>query len=219
MLGVVGDLLPYSVPVALSPLPVIAVLLLLLGSGGNGKGLCFLAGRIAAMMILVFLASLFAGWANHETDGNGSRIWLRFCLGLLLIALAVRTAVKPAQADDGLPGWMLTLDRATPLRAAGLGVLLTVANLKELAFIAGAGILLGAAALSTGQAAVCAVIYSFLSALGVAIPVGWACSVDEAGKARLIPLRDWLVANRSFVMAAVLLFIGALLTGGALAAF
>ncbi len=218
MLGVVGDLLPYSVPVALSPLPVIAVLLLLLGPGGNDKGLCFLAGRIAAMMVLVFLASLFAGWADQETGDKSSSIWLRLCLGLLLIALAVRTAVKPAP-DEELPGWMLTLDRATPLRAAGLGVLLTVANLKELAFIAGAGILLGAAELPAGQAAVCAVIYSFLSALGVAMPVGWACSADEAGKARLIPLRDWLVANRSFVMAAVLLFIGVLLTGGALAEF
>ena len=61
MLGVIGDLLPYSVPVALSPVPIIAVLLLLPGPGGNARGLTFLAGRLAAMMALVLLASLLAG--------------------------------------------------------------------------------------------------------------------------------------------------------------
>ena len=216
MLGVIGDLLPYSVPVALSPVPIIAVLLLLPGPVGNARGLSFLAGRLAAMMALVFLASLLAGWLDAETGGKGGRIWLRLCLGLLLIALSVRTALKPAGA--GMPGWMRALDRATPMRSAGLGVLLTVANLKELAFVAGAGIVLGTAMLPAGQAVAGAVLYSVLATLSVILPVGWACSVDEDGKARLLPLRDWLVANRSFLMAAVLLFIGALLTGGALAA-
>ena len=130
----------------------------------------------------------------------------------------MRTALKLARAGTKMPGWMRALDQATPVRSAGLGVLLTAANLKELAFVAGAGIVLDTAALPAGQAVACAVLYSTLATLGVILLVGWACSVNEERKARLAPLRDWLVANRSYLMAAVLFFIGALLTGGALAA-
>ncbi|HVH01471.1 MAG TPA: hypothetical protein VM891_00680 [Amaricoccus sp.] len=42
-----GDLLPDAVPVALSPLPIIAVAMLLLAPAGTRGALAFLAGRLA----------------------------------------------------------------------------------------------------------------------------------------------------------------------------
>lgn len=218
MLGVIGDLLPYSIPVALSPLPVIAVLLILPGPDGNTKGVFFLGGRLAALLTLVLLTSLLSGWLDQETEGEGGRVWLRFCLGVLLIAMSVRAILKPAPADAQPPGWMRAFDQAKPARAAGLGALLTIGNIKELAFAMSAGIVLGSAALSTGQAAACAAVYSLLATLSVSLPVGWVLFGDEESKAKLIPIRDWAIVNQSFIIAGVMLFIGTLLISDALAA-
>ena len=61
MLPILGDLLPYAVPVALSPLPMIAVVMLLLAPAGTRGGLGFLVGRVATLAALAFAVALLAG--------------------------------------------------------------------------------------------------------------------------------------------------------------
>lgn len=216
MLLTLGDLLPYSLPVALSPLPVIAVLMLLLAPGGNRGGVCFLAGRFTALILLTFLLSLLIGEIDHTAANRGSRVWLRLALGLILLAAAARTVLRPSPPRKDVPGWMRSFQNASPTRAALLGVLLTAVNLKELALVAGAGIILGAADLSPSQSLVLAIVFAGLSALGVALPVAWSLAVTEERRSDLVRVRDRLVQNSGVVMAAVLAVVGAMLIGGAL---
>ena len=60
MLSILGDLVPYAVPVALSPLPIIAAVMLLLAPAGARGGLAFLIGRFATLAALAFAVSLVA---------------------------------------------------------------------------------------------------------------------------------------------------------------
>ncbi len=52
MIDVLGDIIPFGVGVALSPFPIIAVLLLLTAPVGVGGGLLFLAGRAVGFALL-----------------------------------------------------------------------------------------------------------------------------------------------------------------------
>ncbi len=137
-----GDLLPYAVPVALSPLPVIAMVVLLLAPAGTRGGMGFLMGRVATLAVIAFGVALLAGRIAAEPGGADRGGWLRIGLGCLLNRRSVRDVAAAAGAA-AMPAWMRSLDRAGAGRAMQLGAMLNVLNVKEIAFVVGAGTLSG----------------------------------------------------------------------------
>lgn len=220
MLGAFGTLLPYAVPVALSPLPTIAVVLLLLGPTGSPGGIGLLAGRLVALAGMTWLVAIlldrFADPAR-SLEING---WLRIGLGCVMLAgAAIFWHRRPGQDEaPKLPRWIQSLESATPIGAVRVGFLLTIANVKEVAFVVGAGVLLGTMALGTGQILFLATMFAAMASLGVAIPVIWVVLSPQQSLGPLSALRGWLVRNNSIVIAAVFLVIGAMLIGKGLEA-
>jgi len=217
MLQVLGDLLPYAVPVALSPLPVIAVVMLLLAPAGARGGFGLLAGRVATLGALAFVVALLAGRLGGEPGGADRGAWLRIAFGcLLVVGAAVVWRRRPRGGTPAIPGWMRRLDAASASAAVRIGALVTVINLKELALAAGAGMIIGAVELPVGQALALAVIFAGLAGLGVALPLFWALAAGASARGRLAALRDWLVGNQPALIAAVLVVIGTMLIGSGL---
>ena len=96
--------------VAVSPVPVIAYILMLLAPrAGPPARLSGSAGRSASSVT-------------------------KLVLGLLLLLVAVRQWRSRPHGDEpaALPSWMSAIDRVTPAKAAGLGVLLSAVNPKNL---------------------------------------------------------------------------------------
>lgn len=218
MLQTFGHLLPYALPVGLSPLPVIAVLMLVLSPPGPRGGLGFLAGRLAALVLATLLAAGLAELLQDRAGADTPRIWLRLVLGLALAALALRSLLRPPPAGAPLPGWLRALETATPATALRLGALVTLANPKELAFMLAAGLAIGADMPGPLQTLALSLAFALMAGAGVALPVLAAAIGGEAVRQRLVPLRDALVARRALVMGLVLAFIAALLVGDALSA-
>jgi hypothetical protein len=218
MLSILGDLLPYAVPVALSPLPIIAVVMLLLAPAGTRGGLGFLAGRLGALIVATLAFAALSGLFEGNADGREEGGWLRIGLGLGLIAAAALVWRKDRRAGDTAEpaGWMRAIDRATPASALRLGATLTLVNLKELAFALGAGLMIGG--LPAAPAVLAAPIFSLVSALGVALPVFAMLLAGDGARDRLVGVRDWLVRNQAIAMAVVLLLIGAMLVGSGIEA-
>jgi hypothetical protein len=218
MLPILGDLLPYAVPVALSPLPIIAVVMLLLAPAGTGGGLGFLVGRLAALVGATLAFATLSGLLDGGVGGEEKRGWLRIGLGLALIvaAAAIRRKHRKAGAAAEPPGWLQSIDRATPASALRLGAMLTLVNPKELAFTFGAGLMIGG--LAAGQAIAAAGAFAAVSALGVAVPVLAMLLAGDGARERLGGVRDWLLRNQAVAMAVVLLLIGAMLIGSGIEA-
>ena len=155
MLQILGDLLPYAVPVALSPLPVIAVVMLLLAPAGTRGGLGFLAGRVATLAA----RRLRGGAARRPARGRAGRRRPRRLAPDRPRLPADRSArswsgAAGRAASPRLPGWMRSLEGAARPARCGSARSLTVANPKELALVVGAGTIIGAVALPAGQALV-----------------------------------------------------------------
>jgi hypothetical protein len=220
MLQPLGDLLPYAVTVALSPLPIIAALMLLLAPAGTRGGLGFLVGRMAALAALVLvLAILTARLAGPEASTGGRGGWLRIGLGcLVLVGAALIWQRRPRGAAAELPGWLRSVEAVTPAGALRLGALLTVANLKELALVLGAAVIVGGADLAAGGTFALALAFAAVASLGVAAPLAWSLAAGDAARARLGAARDWLVRNNALVIATVLVLVGAMLIGSGLEA-
>lgn len=221
MLELIGDLLIYGAAVALSPIPPIAVILLLRSSSGRGAGTAFLAARLLALSLIAGVVAFGAELLPESGDGSPVTAVLRTGLGVGLIVLAVvKWRSRPTEGEAGaLPRWMASLSASTVAGAARSGILLSAANPKELAFGVGAGLTIASADLGTGGIVVASVGYAVLACLVLIVAVvGCWLAEDRMGGA-LDAVRAWLVQNYAVVVAIVLALIGVVLIGESLGSF
>lgn len=218
MLDAFGAALPVAVAVALSPFPIIAVVLVLLSPSGRSVGLAFLAGRVVGVALVV---CVFAAVSDVvEKSGAASPVVsvVRILVGVGLLALALwKWRGRPGEDDEAkLPGWMAAMEGSSPGRAAVLAFVLSVANPKELLLGVGAGITIGGAGLPLGLTLGVAAAYTVIACVTVATPVAAFVVAPDRMRASLESLRTLLVRNSAAIMSVVLLVIGAVLIGGGL---
>lgn len=216
--NVVGDLLPLAIGVAVSPIPVIAVILMLLAprAGGASKGFGFgwVFGILVATFVVVIVASVsdIGGTSSNPSTGSS---WVKLILGLLLVQLSVRQWRKRPQGDEpsAMPKWMQSIDRISPVKAAGLGFLLAAVNPKNLAMCIAAGVVVAGGDLSGGAAVAAVLIFTVIAASTVLIPVIGYAVAQQRMAGWLTDLRTWLEHNNTAVMAVLILVIGVVLLG------
>lgn len=221
---VVGQLLAPAVGVALSPLPIVGVILMLVSPRAKVNGPAFVLGWLAGMAIVIGLVLIFADPAKlTETDDSPSTTSgiIHLALGALLLILAVkqwRSRPKDGQ-EPAMPKWMAGIDKMTPIVALGLGAFLSGVNPKNLILDIAAGTAIVAADLSSTQQIAAAAIFMIIASVSVAVPVIWFLLAGDGAKGALDRLRVWLVQNNAAIMAVMFLVFGASLIGKALPAF
>src|SRR5262249_22022523 len=88
----IGDFLPSAVGVAISPLPIVAVVLMLVTPRGRVNGPSFVGGWIVGLVVVGAIVLAIAGGASASTT-TGPATWvdvLFLVLGVLLILVAGR---------------------------------------------------------------------------------------------------------------------------------
>lgn len=218
MLDVVGYVIPFGIGVTLSPLPIIAVILLVMAPVGTPGGALFLLARVLSFAILT---AAFA-WASDLVDDAASSTTpaavLRILLGAgLIVAAAVKWHRRPrGDEEPKLPGWMNSIDGMSAGGAFRLGIVMTVANPKEIAFAAGAGLTIGGAMLGAGEMVVTGVVFVVIASIGVGVPVVAVLIGGDRMQPVLAESREWLVRNNAIVLAIVLLVLGSVMIGSGL---
>lgn len=210
---VIGDVLPLAVGVAISPIPIVAAILMLLskhaGGASTGFGLGWVAGILGVTGIVVLLAGTID--TSRTADPSPAVGWVKIVLGALLLVLAAKQ--WRSRADTSTPKWMRAIDQLTMPRAAGLGFALAAINPKNLLLCASAGVAIGTGDLSAGGDVVAVLVFTVLAASTVLIPViGYAVAADRL-RGTLDSLKNWLQANNHAVMAIVLVVMGAVVIG------
>jgi len=116
----IGGMLPAAVGVAISPIPIVAVVLLLVSPRGRVNGPMYLCGQVVGVAGAGAVVLLLAGGAGGGSDSHaaGWVKWLQLVLGALLVSLAVKQwRERPRGGDEPVtPEWMETLDEFTPLK-------------------------------------------------------------------------------------------------------
>jgi threonine/homoserine/homoserine lactone efflux protein len=216
--SVIGDLLPLAVGVAVSPVPIMAVILMLLAPRAVGASLGFAGGWVLGIVAATVITLLVASSADIGSDDNGPSTgasWVQLLLGLALLALGVRQwRGRPRAGEDApLPKWMAAIERITPVKALALGALLAAVNPKNLVMCVSAGVTVADGALSTGEQVVAIAVFTALAACTVVLPVLAYLVAKARMRGPLDELRLWLQANNAAVMSVLFLFIGVTLVG------
>lgn len=213
----VGQSLPIAVGVMVSPLPIVAVVLMLVSGSARANAITFVATWFLTVGIVVSTVALLAGSTDDEAGDPASWTgWLKLILGILLLLLAERQWLGPPRtgAEPATPRWMTAVDAFTPVRAAGLAALLGGVNPKSLLLAVAAGAAIaGVTGGDAGASVSAAVVFAAVASLGVAAPVSVYLSTGDRAAVILDELRTWLVQHNAVIMAVLLLVIGAKLIG------
>jgi threonine/homoserine/homoserine lactone efflux protein len=223
MAAVIGDLLPLAIGIAISPIPIIAVILMLLSRKATATSTGFLLGWVVGIVLVTVVVLVLVGQAGNTAGGEPSTLSsvLKLVLGAALILLAVRQwQGRPKAGETGaMPKWMDAIESFSFVRALLLGFGLSAINPKNLLLCLAAGTTIGAAHLPTGQIVVAMVVFTLLACSTVAVPVVGYLAARDRMAAPLDRLRAWLTQNNAAVMAVLLVVIGTVLLGKGIAGF
>ena len=217
MRSVIGEILPLSVAIAIGPLAIIAAVLMLLSPKAKITGTAFLVAWVFGITIAVVMFTLLAMTLPKPDAGGSSPVFgvVKLMLGALLLLLAVlQWRSRPAEGEKvALPKWMSTIDSMTAGKAVGLGLLLAAVNPKNLLLAASAGVIIGGARLSAGQATVAITIYVVLATCTVLIPVSTYLVAPRRVSGPLDRLGAWLVDHSTAILAVLFLVLGVAMIG------
>lgn len=223
MTETIGEILPLALGVAISPVPIIAAILMLLSPKARVTSVGFLIGWIAGIVIAVTVFTLLAALIPPSDPDEAKPIQgtIRIVLGVLLLLLALRSwRARPAPGvEPTMPKWMQAIDTISFFGALGLGLLLSAVNPKNLMMGAAAGVDIGSAGLSGGETALVIAVFTLLAASTVTVPVIGYLVAAKRLRGPLDALRVWLGRENALIMAVLLLVIGVVLIGKGLAAF
>jgi hypothetical protein len=210
----IGDLLPFAVGTALSPFPVIAIVLILATPRARVNGPAFLLGWIAGLTALGALVLVAAGGADASDDGEPAT-WVsvvKLALGTLLLVFAARQW-RDRDVEKEPPKWMRSLDALSPLKAAGLAVVLSSVNPKNLVLTVGAAAAIAQTGIEPADQAIAYAVFVVIGSLGVLVPLGLSLVLGARAEPLLDRVRSWMAANNTVIMAVLFLIIGAKLLG------
>jgi threonine/homoserine/homoserine lactone efflux protein len=191
--GAIGDPLPSAIAVALSPIPIVAVVVVLGSARARTAGPAFAVGWIAGLLAVSVVVVLLLG-SGSDTDSDDPGLdWFKIVIGIAFLLMAA------------------------PARAALLGVAMSGANPKNLALTLTAAASIAEAGLDTTDTAIAVAVFTALGSLTVAGSVLFCLLVGDRAARPLGAVKQFMADNNAVIMMVVLLLLGAKLLGDGLA--
>lgn len=221
LLQALGASLTPALAIALSPFPVIGVVVVVTGAHGRRTGPAFALGWLLGLGAATALAVLLLSGAADAASTTATVVDVaRVVGGAVLVGLGVRTWLR--RDGDGPkepPAWMASLATASPGGAVRAGLLLGGANPKNLV-LASAAV---AAVVETGvpgtALGLAVAVFVLLASSTVLAAVAVGLVGGASGAAGLDRTRALMVTHSTALTAAVLVLIGANVLGGGLDGF
>lgn len=216
----IGDLLPSAVGVALSPVPIIAVILMLGTPKARSNGSAFALGWVLGLVIVSVIVVLVASGSDDADSGASTTVdWVKLVLGLLFLLMAfAQWRKRPKLGEEAaMPTWMSAIDGFAAGKSLGLGALLSGANPKNLALTLAAASTIAQAGLSNGETTIAIAVFVVVGSITVAGPVLFYLFAPHKAAGPLDSIKQFMAANNAVIMMVVLLVLGAKLLGQGIA--
>ena len=216
--AVIGEILPLAIGIAISPIPIIAAILMLFSPHARSTSTGFLIGWIIGIIVATGIFTALAGVLDTDDSSSTGISWVKVGLGVLLLLVGLRQW-RGRGGTHETPKWMAAIDNFNFVKALGLGFLLSAINPKNLIMAVGAGVSIGSAGLSVSSEIVAVLVFTVIAASTVAVPVIAYLVAADKMRGPLDRLKAWLQANNATVMAVLILVIGVVLIGKGVGGF
>ena len=213
----IGQSLPLAIGVALSPIPIIAVVALLTSSRARSLGPVFVLGWLLGLVVVGAIVLVVVGPSGAGSSGQRTRwvSWVLIVLGVLLLVVAVRHLRGRTRGGEEapLPAWMGAIDRLKPAVVLGGGAVLGGVRPRSLLLVVGGAAAIAQTGIAGGQQAIAYAVFAVVATIGVAVPVVIYLVMGTRSAGLLGRLRGWMRRNDAVILAVVLLVIGGMLIG------
>ena len=203
------DLLLIGLGIALEPFPLIAFLLILSSEKGTRKGLAFILGWLACLVVVIGAVILLTGGKPPAPASAPSTavLAIKLALGVALILYAVRQERRRGRPRKS-PAWMARLDGFSALSAAGLA-----AFLQPWALVAAGAATVSQAKLSNVWEWLILLLFCLLATSSFLYLELSAAFRPAAADALIKKLRNWLDTHQDQVIIVISLLLGFWLAG------
>jgi threonine/homoserine/homoserine lactone efflux protein len=206
-----------AVGIALSPVPIITVVLMLTSRRAKVNGPAFILGWLIGLGIVGAIMLALAGAGGASTSGSPATwvSWVKIALGVLLLLVAARQFRSRPHGDEApqMPKWMATIDKTSPPAALALAAVLSGANPKNLLLAVGGAAAIAQTGIPGGQQAIAYLIFALIGTLGVGVPVVIYFAMGTRSDKLLAGLKDWMTQHNAVIMSVLCLIIAAKLIG------
>ena len=222
MANAIGESLAIAIAAALSPFPIVAVVLMLGTPRARINSLSFIVGWLVGFAIIGVVVLAIVGPSASTSNEPATGVnWLKLALGVLLLGVArrqFRKRPKPGE-ESPAPKWMGAVDQFGPGKAAVAGVALSAANPKNLVLAIAGATAIAQTAIPGSEQALAYAIFTLIATIGVAAPVVIYFVMGERSRDLLDRLKTWMAHNNAVIMAVICLLIGVKLIGDAIGGF
>lgn len=215
MTEAIGQILPLAIAVALSTIPILSAILILLSDAKPLVSVMLLIGWAVGMFLVLAVLTIGFGLVPtsfRRRDDTAVGV-IRILLGSALLVYPIvtwrRRHRRPASES---PRWMSALDRINAWGALGFGGALALRP-KNLILSVAAAVVIRDASLRAGDAVVVIAVFTLVGASTVAIPIIGYLWAPEKTRSPLEATRKWIIANSDALMLGVALMAGGLIIG------
>ena len=208
------DLLPLAVGILISPLPIVAIVAIVLAPRGRIAAPVYTLVFTAVLLAFIAVGALSSAPASSASPTGTARtvsFVLAIVLALGFTALSVASWLsRPKHGQQPkAPSWLAAIDSITPAKAAVLGLIMAVTNTKNIPLALKGGALIGEAHLpliaTAGLCLALAVAGSLLLILPTAVATGGSTRVAAA----LDRLKTEMIAHNAVMMTALFAILAA----------
>ena len=215
-----SEVLSLGVAAAIRPSMVIALVVLLATPRGRSNGLGFTLGFLIGLTVVAIVWLVLANTTNLS-DSDTPPTWasaLKLAFGVLFLIGAVLIWSRRPKAGEHvpMPKWMDGIDKLTPGKVFGLGVVLGIANGKNLILTGIAAIDVVQLGIPTDEEVGSMAVYVAVAALCVLIPLAFYLLGGRRAKHPLERLRVWMIEHTPVLMAILFVLIGLGVTADAI---
>jgi Sap, sulfolipid-1-addressing protein len=209
---VVLDLVLIGLGITLEPFPLIAFLLILSAEKGTRKGLAFILGWLACLVVVIGAMVLLTGGRppRPSTAPSTAALAVKLALGIVLILYAVRQRRRMGRPRKR-PAWMSRLDGLSVWAAAGLA-----AFLQPWTLVAAGAVTVSQAKLSNVADYLILLLFCLLATSSFLYLELSATFRPAAADALIQKLRTWLDTHQDQVIITICLLLGFWLAGKSL---
>ena len=216
MLAAIGHILPIALAVAISSVPIMATILILLSPKRAVSSIPFLVGWVLGIAIVVTICTLGAQavLASRSPRRADTAVGVgEILVGLALVVISIVAWVRVRRnPSTTMPRWLNAVGSFGPWSAFGVAFALNLRP-KGLLLAIAAGLALRGDGVSATEALIAILIYTIVGASTVAVPIIVTLAAPERMEPRLVSMKDWLARNSSSVTAVILFVIGVVIIG------
>lgn len=212
----IGQILPIALAVALSTLPILLTVLILLSPTRSKSALPYLIGWVLGILLVVVaftFAAQFVPAARSPRRPDTVIAVIEIIVGIALILLAIISIRrKRGGSEPTIPAWLSPERGLGPWQSFGIAFVLNFRP-KALLLAIAAGLTIRADAPTSTEAWITIAIYTIIGSSTVVVPIIATLAAPSRMEPRLTSMRTWLIEKDQAMRGIIIIIIGVVIIG------